>query len=37
MFIPLIRENLANGKILIGYVFLTAWGTDIFAYVVGKE
>ena len=37
MFIPLIRENLANGKILIWYVFLTAWGTDIFAYVVGKR
>ena len=37
MFIPLIRENLANGKILIWYVFLTAWGTDIFAYVVGNR
>ena len=37
MFIPLIRENLANGKILIWYVFLTAWGTDIFAYLIGKR
>lgn len=36
MFIPIIRENLPNGKLLIWYVFFTAWGTDIFAYVVGK-
>jgi len=36
MFIPIIRENLPNGEFLIWYVFFTAWGTDIFAYVVGK-
>lgn len=36
MFIPIIRENLPNGKLLIWYVFFTAWGTDIFAYIVGK-
>ena len=37
MFAPLIRDNLENGKILIWYVFFAAWGTDIFAYVIGKK
>lgn len=37
MFAPLIRDSLENGKILIWYVFFTAWGTDIFAYVIGKK
>ncbi len=35
MFVSLIRE-LENGKFLIWYVFLTSWGTDVFAYLVGK-
>ena len=25
-----------NGKILIWYVFVCAWGTDVFAYIVGR-
>ena len=37
MFAPLIRDNLENGKILIWYVFVAAWGTDIFAYLIGKN
>ncbi len=37
IFIPLIRENLVNGKIIIWYVFITAWGTDTFAYAIGKK
>jgi len=37
MFVPIIRENLENGKILIWYVFLSAWGTDTFAYLIGKN
>ena len=37
MFAPIIRENLPNGNILIWFVFLAAWGTDIFAYLVGKN
>lgn len=37
MYIPIIRENLANGKFLIWFVLFAAWGTDIFAYVVGKN
>lgn len=37
MFAPLIRDNLENGKILIWYVFFAAWGTDIFAYLIGKN
>ena len=36
IFVPLLRENLQNGKILIWYIFWAAWGTDVFAYVVGK-
>lgn len=36
MYIPIIRET-ANGKITIWYVFLAAWGTDIFAYCIGKR
>ena len=37
MFAPIIRESLENGKIIIWYVFLSAWGTDIFAYLIGKN
>lgn len=36
MYIPVIRENLPNGNFLVWYVFFTAWGTDIFAYTIGK-
>ena len=36
MFIPLLR-NVENGKILVWFIFLSAWGTDIFAYIVGKK
>lgn len=35
MFLSFIRE-LPDGRVLIWFVFLTAWGTDIFAYVAGK-
>ena len=34
-FIPLIYAR-ENGKLLIWYVFLIAWGTDTFAYITGK-
>ena len=37
MFAPLIRDSLDNGRILIWYVFFAAWGTDIFAYFIGKN
>ena len=37
MFAPIIRENITNGKILIWFVFFSAWGTDIFAYLIGKH
>lgn len=37
MFVPIIRENLQNGKLLIWFVFFSAWGTDIFAYLIGKH
>lgn len=34
MFLPLIA-GAENGKILIWYVFIIAWGTDIFAFITG--
>lgn len=37
MFAPIIRENIANGNILIWFVFFSSWGTDIFAYLIGKN
>ena len=36
MYIPIIRET-ANGRIAIWYVFFAAWGTDVFAYTIGKR
>lgn len=35
MFIPIIH-GLENGKIYVWYIIFAAWGTDVFAYVVGK-
>lgn len=35
MFLALIR-GMENGKVLIWYVFFSAWATDVFAYFVGK-
>ncbi len=37
LFAPIIRENIENGNILIWYVFLGSWGTDVFAYFVGAN
>lgn len=36
MFVAFI-DGMKNGKILIWYAIIAAWGTDIFAYVVGKH
>ena len=36
MFIPFVR-NMPNGKILVWYIFWAAWGTDVFAYSVGRR
>ena len=36
MFLQLIR-NLNNGKVLMGYVFVISWATDIFAYLIGRN
>lgn len=35
MFVSLIYGN-ENGKLLVWYIFMCAWGTDIFAYMTGK-
>lgn len=37
LFLSVIRENFMYGKILIWYVFMSAWGSDIFAYLIGKN
>ena len=36
MFIPIIRET-ANGRITVWYIFFAAWGTDTFAYLIGRK
>lgn len=36
MFIPLLY-GLENGKFLIWYILICAWGTDVFAYTIGKR
>lgn len=36
MYIPIIRE-MTNGRILIWFIFIAAWGTDMFAYFTGKK
>ena len=36
MFMSIIR-GMQNGKLLIWYVFITSWMTDVFAYIVGKS
>ena len=35
MFVPLLASS-ANGKILIWYALIAAWGSDTTAYIVGK-
>lgn len=35
-FLTLI-DAMQNGKILIGYILIVAWGTDVFAYLIGKK
>lgn len=35
MFVPLVR-GFENGQYLIWYIFIASWGTDTFAYIVGK-
>lgn len=36
MYIPMLLGE-QNGKILIWYMIISAWGTDIFAYCIGKR
>lgn len=36
VFITLLR-GIDNGRILIWYAIIAAWGTDIFAYLIGKR
>ena len=36
MFLTMI-DKMQNGKILLGYIFIASWGTDILAYCIGKR
>ena len=36
LFLALTRA-LPNGQILIGYIAIVAWATDIFAYLIGRQ
>ena len=36
IFLALLR-GIQNGRILIWYAIIAAWGTDIFAYIIGKR
>lgn len=35
MYMPLLMGS-ENGKLLVWFIIIAAWGTDIFAYIVGK-
>ena len=35
MFIPLLY-GMDNGNIMVWYIIFSAWGTDVFAYAIGK-
>lgn len=35
MYIPMTMGE-ENGRLLVWYMFISAWGTDIFAYIVGR-
>ena len=35
MFVPIIH-GMENGKILVWFIPFIAWGTDIFAYIIGR-
>lgn len=36
LFIPIITGR-ENGKLLVWYIIFAAWGTDVFAYIIGKK
>ena len=36
IFLALLR-GIENGRILVWYAIIAAWGTDIFAYIIGKR
>lgn len=37
LFLSIIRADFIHGRVLIWYVFMSAWGSDIFAYLIGKN
>lgn len=39
IFIPILygTENEITGKILVWYILFAAWGTDVFAFIIGRK
>lgn len=37
IFLSIIRSKFELGRVLIWYIFISAWGSDIFAYLVGSR
>ena len=37
VFLSIIRERFTEGKVLIWYIFCSAWGSDVFAYFIGRK
>lgn len=35
IFLSFIRARFESGKVLLWYIFIAAWGSDIFAYLIG--
>lgn len=35
LFIPIINA-MENGRVLVWFILIAAWGTDVFAYIAGK-
>ncbi len=37
IFLPLMRTNAPNGKVLVGYILCASWGSDMVAYLIGSH
>lgn len=37
IFMAFIRNRFVNGKVIVWFIFIAAWGSDIFAYLIGSR
>lgn len=37
LFISLVRARFTFGRVMVWYIFIAAWESDIFAYLIGKN